>query len=349
MQRWQAASAAAKAVIDLGAYSLYPDYEELFHLLSGSAQNEIIFARTFSGTATHLVAGDNLPRRWGGYGGWWASNGPSQNLVDDYDMMNGEPAFLDVPNQIINPASGYNPADPYANRDPRLAATIVYNGQRIDNIGDHPNAPPGSVYESWESATGLVWGPDSYRHNPDNTRSGMALRKFMPADGFPAGRSFGNYNPWPIVRLAEIYLNYAEAQLVLGNEAVARQYISMVRARPSVNLPPIPATVTGAALRKRLINERRIELAFEAHRFFDIRRWGIAAEVEEAPIRGMLVVCPAANVTAGTCADLPSSAFTYDPTGVLLEKPAYPEEQDLLPISQDELENNPGLAQTPGW
>jgi hypothetical protein len=264
-------------------------------------------------------------------------------------MVNGQPAFLDVETQTINPASGYNPADPYANRDPRLAATIVVNGQRIDDIGDHPGAPPGSVYESWESEDGQVWGPDSYRHNPDNLRSGMALRKFMPPDGFPAGRSFGNYNPWPVVRLAEIYLNYAEAQLELGNEAVARQYISMVRARPSVDLPPIPATVTGAALRKRLINERRIELAFEAHRFFDIRRWEIAAEVEAAPVRGMLVICPEANVTTGTCADLPSSAFSYNPNGVLLQKPAYPEEQNLLPISQDELENNPGLAQTPGW
>jgi starch-binding outer membrane protein, SusD/RagB family len=348
MQRWQDASDAAAAVLDRG-YSLYPDYEELFQLPTGSAQNEIIFARPFSITSGHLVPGENLPRRWGGYGGWWASNGPSQNLVDDYDMINGEPAFLDVPNQIVNQASGYDPGNPYANRDPRLAATIIYHGARIDNIGDHPAAPTGSLYEPWESPDGEVWGLDSPRHNPDNTASAMALRKFMPQDGVLIGRQFSYTNPWPIFRLAGIYLNYAEAQLALGNEAVAREYISMVRARPSVDLPPIPADVTGEALRKRLINERRIELAFEGHRFFDIRRWLIAAEVENTPVRGMVVTCPANAVASGTCADLDPSEFSYNPNRVLLQKPAYPEAQNLLPVSTNELQRNPGLAQTPGW
>lgn len=348
MQRWQEASDAAKAVIDTNRYSLYPDYEELFQLPSGSAQNEIIFARLFTSTAGHIVAGDNLPRRWGGYGGWWASNGPSANLLDDYDMTNGEPAFLDAVNQIINPASGYDPQDPYSNRDPRMAATIIYNGARIDNIGDHPGAPPGSVYESWESPDGTQWGPDSWRHNPDNTRSSMALRKFMPQDGQLISRQIQLSNPWPIFRLADIYLHYAEAQLALGNEAVAREYISKVRARPGVDLPPIPDNVTGDALKKRLINERRIELAFEGHRYFDIRRWKIAAQVENPPVRGVIVTCPAPNVANGTCASLPLSAFSYT-TRNLLEARTYPEQMNLLPIHTDELLRNPSLTQTPGW
>jgi starch-binding outer membrane protein, SusD/RagB family len=134
-----------------------------------------------------------------------------------------------------------------------------------------------------------------------------------------------------------------------GNEAVAREYISMVRARPSVDLPPIPSDVTGEALRQRLINERRIELAFEGHRFFDIRRWLIAAEVENTPVRGMVVTCPAGAVASGTCAGLDPSEFSYNPNRVLLQKPAYPEAQNLLPVSTNELQRNPGLAQTPGW
>ncbi len=91
--------------------------------------------------------------------------------------------------------------------------------------------------------------------------------------------------PWPIFRLAEIYLNYAEAKFELGDEATCRLYINKVRAR--VDMPPIPATVTGEALRERLYNERRIELAFETHRFFDIRRWKIANVIENRPIYGM--------------------------------------------------------------
>jgi hypothetical protein len=348
-------------------YSLYPDYEELFQLPSGSAQNEIIFARTFSGSSNetgHIVAGDNLPRRWGGYGGWWASNGPSQNLVDDYDMANGEPAFLDAPNQVINPASGYDPGDPYSNRDPRLAATIVFNGAPIDDIGDHPNAPPGSVYEAWrwpapcpdptttdcpDAAAPEIWGLDSPSNNPDNPATFYALRKFMPQDGQIVSRGIRLSNPWPWWRLGGIYLNYAEAQLELGNEAVAREYISKVRARPSVDLPPIPANVSGEALRKRLINERRIELAFEGQRFWDIRRWLIAAEVENVPIRGMVVTCPKAAVDSGTCADLDPDEFLYASDNVLLVKPPYEEKTNLLPIWSDELQRNPALTQTPGW
>jgi hypothetical protein len=348
MSRWQEASDAAAALLNRG-YSLYPDYEELFQLPSGSSQNEIIFARTFSSTNGHIVAGDNLPRRWGGYGGWWASNGPSQNLVDDYDMTNGEPAFLDVVNQVINPASGYDPGDPYSNRDPRLAATIIFNGAPIDDIGDHPNAPPGSVYESWVSPNQQQWGLDSPFNNPDNPATATALRKFMPQDGQLVSRGIDLSNPWPFWRLGGIYLNYAEAQFELGNEAVAREYISKVRARPSVNLPPIPANVSGEALRKRLINERRIELAFEGDRFWDIRRWKIAASVENVPVRGVIVTCPAAAVASGTCADLELGEFSYNTNRVLLEKPPYPEEQNLLPVSTDELQRNPGMTQTPGW
>jgi hypothetical protein len=88
-----------------------------------------------------------------------------------------------------------------------------------------------------------------------------------------------NYTqPIPFIRLAEIYLNYSEAKLALGDEATCRTYINKVRARTGVNLPPV--TETGAALRTRLINERRIELAFEGHRFFDVRRWKIADQID---------------------------------------------------------------------
>jgi len=71
---------------------------------------------------------DNLNRRYGAYGGWWASNGPSQNLVDDYDMINGEPPFIWTDGvKSINPASGYDPQNPYKNRDPRFDASIIHD------------------------------------------------------------------------------------------------------------------------------------------------------------------------------------------------------------------------------
>src|SRR5690606_15188929 len=93
MEKWQRAADAAEALLDRG-YSLHPDYRELFILPSGAPQNEYIFTRNFTPTSGHQAQMHNLPRRYGAYGGWWASNGPSQNLVDDYDMINGEPPFI---------------------------------------------------------------------------------------------------------------------------------------------------------------------------------------------------------------------------------------------------------------
>ena len=142
--------------------------------------------------------------------------------------------------------------------------------------------------------------------------------------------------PWPYFRLAEIYLNYAEAKFELGDEAKAREYINKVRAR--VGMPAIAATVTGQALRDRLYNERRIELAFENHRFFDIRRWKIANVIENRPIYGMDVLL---NMT--------TNVKTYSPV-LLLQKNPYQDKMNLLPVATDEIKKNKGtLEQTTGW
>ena len=141
--------------------------------------------------------------------------------------------------------------------------------------------------------------------------------------------------PWPFFRLAEIYLNYAEAKFELNDEAKCREYINKVRAR--VGLPGIPATVTGAALKQRLYNERRIELAFESHRFFDIRRWKISNVIENRPIYGMDVFL---NQT--------TNVKTYSPV-LLLQKNAYQDKMNLLPIETAEIQRNKELTQTTGW
>lgn len=323
-QKWQRAADAAEALFDRG-YSLYPDYRELFILPSGATQNEYIFTRNFTPTNGHQAPMHNLSRRYGAYGGWWASNGPTQNLVDDYDMINGQPPFLDEGgSRSINPAAGYDPADPYANRDPRFDATIIHNGTVYR--GDH--------FEMWVSEDGETWGFDSYKQSGDNPRTGYVLKKFMPDEDVPVNWQTQYTNPWPHFRLAEIYLNYAEAQFELGNEALAREYVSKVRAR--VGMPAIPATVGGAALRERIRNERRIELAFEGHRFFDIRRWKIAAAVENTPIGGMDIV------------KLETGELVYTPVELLVKAP-YEEKMNLLPIAADEIRRNPELTQTPGW
>jgi hypothetical protein len=112
---WAAAATAAQAVISLNKYGIYTGgYANMFLV---NETNEVIFERLFTKNANHthleIANGPN------GYGGW-AGNTPMQNLVDDYEMANGK--------AITDPTSGYDENNPYAGRDPRFAATILYNG-----------------------------------------------------------------------------------------------------------------------------------------------------------------------------------------------------------------------------
>lgn len=323
--KWQKAADAAEALLNSG-YALHPDYTTLFNQPSGSANEEMIFVRTFSTTNFHQAPMHNLGRRYGAYGGWWASNGPSQNLVDDYDMINGEPPFI-YPGGVktINPASGYDPQNPYANRDPRFDATIIH-----DESVYH-----GDTFEMWVSTDGQAWGYDSYKQSGDNPRTNYMLRKFMPGDGVPLNWQEPYTNPWILFRLGEIYLNYAEAKFELGDEATCREYLRRIRER--VGMPPIPETVTGEELRRRLYNERRIELAFEEHRYWDVRRWKIAEDVENRPIMGMDII-----------KDPETGVKTYIPIQLLERR--FEEKMYLLPIEANEILRNKGsLQQTPGW
>jgi starch-binding outer membrane protein, SusD/RagB family len=325
--KWQKAAAAAAVFTENNdrGYTLYPNYRDLFNQNSGASQNEYIFTRNFSSTNFQQAPPNNLGRRYGAYGGWWASNGPTQNLVDDYDMINGEPAFTWSGNtKTVNAASGYDPNHPYWNRDPRFKATILHDSSVFH----------GDLLEMWISSTGSQFGFDSWKQSSDNPRTSYWLRKFMP-ESQPISFSERYTIPWPFFRLAEIYLNYAEAKLELGDEAKCREYINKVRSR--VGMPDIPNTVGGDGLRQRLYNERRIELAFENHRFFDIRRWKIATIIENRPIYGMDIFL---NTNTGV--------KTYTPV-LLLQKNPYQDKMNLLPIETAEIRRNPELAQTPGW
>jgi len=326
--KWKKAADAAAVFTENAdrGYTLYPNYRDLFNQNSGASQNEYILTRNFTSSNFQQAPANNLGRRYGAYGGWWASNGPTQNLVDDYDMINGEPAFTWSGNtKTINPASGYDPNHPYWNRDPRFEASVIH-----DSVVFH-----GDLLEMWVSSTSQQFGYDSWKQSSDNPRSSYWIRKFMP-EVQPISFSEHYTIPWPHFRLAEIYLNYAEAKFELGDEAKCREYINKVRAR--VDMPGIPATVTGEALRQRLYNERRIELSFENHRFFDIRRWKIANIIENRPIYGMDIFL---NMNTGV--------KTYTPV-LLLQKNPYQDKMNLLPVATAEIQRNKGtLEQTPGW
>ena len=268
---WADAIKAAQAVIDLNKYSLFTGgYANLFYDASNS---ETIFARLYTKNAghTHLEIA-NGPNGYGGWGG----NLPLQNLVDDYQLNNGKP--------ITDPTSGYDAQDPYADRDPRFYATILYNG---------------SNYRGAPIETFTPGGKDSKdgNENWNTSKTGYYLRKFIN-ESYPLQNPWGNagFQPWYYFRYAEILLNFAEAAneasgpdvVPAGSTLSARAAINLVRSRPGVNMPPVVA-LSQNDMRTAIQNERRIELAFEEHRFYDVRRWKIAEVTESKPALGITI------------------------------------------------------------
>lgn len=313
--KWQAAADASAALLNAG-YSLNPDYQSTFL----TDNNEIIFARYFTqanSTNFSLEEGRN------GSNGWTSQN-PSQNQVNAYEMAaTGMLPYKQQPDGslVLNPGSGYDPNNPYVGRDPRLDASILHDGSlwqgRVTETFDGGLDSPGSSVQPWNASL-----------------TSYAYKKGVVESIPPTGSTVKPTNPWIFFRYAEVLLNYAEAEFELGNEAVARQYINLVRARPSVHMPPV--TSSGDALRADIQEERRVEFAFEGLRFFDVRRWKIAEVTENIPILRMHIT----KQSNGT------KVYQID----TLEKRSFLPQHYLMPIPRSEISKSQGsLIQNPGY
>ena len=312
-EKWEKAKEATEAVLNTD-YSLCADYQSIFL----QDNSEIIFARYFTqanSTDFMLFNGRN------GSNGWTGEN-PTQNLVNAYEMKNGELPYLneELPLQV-NPASGYDEENPYVGRDPRFEASILHDGSMW----------AGRETEMWH---GGLDSPESSIGSWNASKSGYAFKKFMVESIPPTGSSVKPENPWIYFRLTEFYLNYAEIMYELGDEETAREYINKVRGRQSVQMPPV--TASGLELRDKIRNERRVELAFEGHRFFDVRRWKIADQTES---KALLAI------------DIQKSEDgnkIYETT--LLLNRVFLDQHYLLPIPRAEVDKSNGcLVQNPGY
>ena len=262
---WQAAADAAKVVMNLGSYNLSSGYQKMF--LKSDPNSEVIFARYYTIGARHVPT--EVANGPNGHDGW-GGNLPLQNMVDSYNMFNGK--------LITDPTSGYNEQDPYKDRDPRFYATILFNG-----------AP----YRGRALETFTPGGRDS-KDGPSNwntSKTGYYLRKFVDED-MPINNpwNIAGLQPWIYFRYAEILLNYAEAQNeVAGPDATVYNAINAIRARTGVGMPALPAGLSKEQMRARIMNERQVELAYEEHRFYDVRRWKIADITENMPAQGIAI------------------------------------------------------------
>ncbi len=299
-EKWKAAADAAKVVIDLPEYALAADYEGLFHTFDSK---EIILARREG--SSNYFENINYPI---GYDLGRSGNTPSQNLVDAYEMADGTKFDWSNPDHTN---------DPYANRDPRLAFTVLTNN----------NVFKGRPIELW---TGGLDGKGTARAS----RTGYYLRKYVnPNLSLIEGRS--SVHTWILIRLAEIYLNYAEAlnEYDPGNPDI-KFYVDEVRSRANVAMPPIPDGLSQSEMRERIRNERRVELAFEGHRNWDVRRWLEGPEFAKV-LKGVEI------------SRIDSGVYNYKKIDV--ENRVWDSKMYLYPIPQSELLQMDTWIQNPNW
>jgi len=344
MARWQAAATACRAVMDLNRYSLAAAAtSEAYHeLFTKGDPSGTIWARYFqiSGGETHNQGLWVSPN---GYNSW-SGDTPLQEHVDAYEMADGSEFSWD------NPAHA---ADPYANRDPRLYANVLYNGAewRPRPPGLDELDPVGVIQTGWfemPGQTALRPGLDtreSHVQNWNGTKTGYNLAKFVDDDLLPDRQQ--QFNPWQFLRYAEVLLNYAEAAAELGLATEAVSALNEVRAR--AGMPDVPPDGGGdRTLLERIRQEREVELAFEEHRYFDIRRWMIAPEVHTnghgIRVTGRLDPGGEPLMWSGQ-----EFRYRYEYAVIQVDERTWDDRAYFLPIPQDEVDRNPSLVQNPGY
>ncbi|GAB2816371.1 RagB/SusD family nutrient uptake outer membrane protein [Ferruginibacter profundus] len=305
--KWQAAANAAKVIIDSNKHSLITPYINIFNFGAAQYNNEVIFAT--QALNRNDIETNNAPVSYDGAKG---RTDPIQEFVDAFEMTNGK--------AITDATSGYNPANPYNLRDPRLALTVNYNGRLFKSI----------------AVETFVGGKDGLNKNVNATRTGYYMRKFLSeAVTWNQASNTSARRPWVVFRYAETLLNYAEAlNEAQGPVADVYKYVNAVRQRAGIAMPVLPTGLTQSQMRDRIRNERRIELCFEGHRFFDVRRWKLGDTYLNKPVTGMRIIN-----TAGV--------LTFTPFEV--EKRVFADKNYLYPFSQNDINRQPALIQNPGY
>lgn len=332
--RWQKAAKAATEALDAAQnagyelYNLNGDPSKNYQLIfmdNTAANKETLFARMGTSSADgESISSCDQYNNPNGYGGW-GGNCPLQELVDAYEV---------VKDGVASKFDWNNPeeeANPYANRDPRFYATILYDGAKwmTRNVETYFDVDGNGNITGGGKDT--KFGNDSWNASP----TGYNMKKFMDE-----GYALNSWNfcarNWIHLRMAELYLNKAEALYYTGDEEGAREALKPVRQR--AGMPAV--TATGTDLLEAIKNERRIEFAFEEHRYFDVRRW------KEAPKYF------GTTVHAITIKKYPDGKKTYEVDKLRSDVGGdrkWDDKMYWLPIPKSEMDKNPNLVQNPGY
>ncbi|KGK30202.1 RagB/SusD family nutrient uptake outer membrane protein [Cellulophaga sp. E6(2014)] len=325
--KWQDAADAAKVIIDIvGARDLITvsdatDYQNLFI----TPNQDLIFARPFSAAyydfGTDVVSLPDQTQSPSGYGGWGLSS-PSHNFALEFNMADGS--------GTTDAGTTYDATNPNANREMRYYADLNFQGAQFRGRAvDYALAdtPSETTPDGPDSPNGVVEGIGINQQH--SSKTGYNIRKFQD-ESLTALTDVSPQRPYILYRLAEVYLNYAEAQAELGNDDSARTFVNKISSRA---LQP-DITASGEELKEAIKRERRIELAFEGHNFFDERRWMNEAHLG-FPIKGLAWT----KATDGT---LSFTEYTVE-TRPWFQKHYY------LPIPATEVEKAPSLLQNSGY
>ncbi|MCD7936825.1 MAG: RagB/SusD family nutrient uptake outer membrane protein [Tannerellaceae bacterium] len=336
---WADAAESAKNFIENWGHA--SDKDKTYTLFTGETET----GKNYS-TAITRRAVDGNPEvifwRNGGTEGWWPEESPvgfggyggltpSQNLVDMYDMLDGSSPFAEYDETgapvynaagipAINSASIYSDNNPYNSRDPRFERTVLYNGaiwwnRAIDTSDGGTDNPTGNAYA---------------------TSTGYYNRKYMDDSQTHYLNGGSMYRNWIYIRYAEILLNYAEAlNEVSGPVAEVFSTLQMLRDRAGImgNLINRTELYDKETMRKFIRKERTVELAFEGHRPWDVRRWNVAVEALARPIYGMQILKNGSDVT-----------YTRKVTRTRV----FEEKMYLYPIPEEEIWKT-GMENNPGW
>lgn len=330
---WQTAMDEAKKVMDLGQYELYDKdntgrYKELFWEVADGCDEFILSVQFNAPTRTHYLIGWECFPTLG-----WGGLNPTQSLVDAFEDINGAP----IANSTI-----YDSTNPFANRDPRLEVNVLHDGETMYGV---------TIKVAPLSSSGNT----GIGQHGDATATGYYQQKWLDPSIDPQSTGWDMGKDWVVIRYAEVLLTYAEAKNELSPlDPSAFDAVNQVRRR--VGMPdlqktdPTKPTYCGTQddLRKRIWNEWRVEFALEGgKRQWDIRRWGIAKDVLNAPFEGLrytLVDDP--NAPKG---DNGKKCILYVGEPLKLTGSHYEDHNYLLPIPQTEIDLNPKLEQNPGY
>lgn len=331
--KWDVAASESKAVMDQGTYELFDKdnsglYAELFWEKQEAAKENILVQQYGYPNKTHYMIGWECFPSLG-----WGGINPTQSLVDSFEDIEGTP---------INQSKIYDATNPFANRDPRLEVNVLHAGEIMYGV-TIKTAPLKS-----SGVTGVG------QHN-DATATGYYQQKWLDPNINPQTEGWDMGKDLVAIRYAEVLLTYAEAKNELtALDASAFDAVNQIRKR--VGMPELQKTNaalptycgTQDALRQRIRNEWRVEFALEGgKRQWDIRRWGIAKQVLNAPFEGMkykLVDSPDADPN-----DKGKICIYYQGEPLKLAGSRYLDHNYLYPVPQSERDLNPKLTQNPGY